>query len=272
MGLAELADVLLGGAGEGALLMAEQDALDQVVGDGAAVDGDEGLRAAVAAALDGAGDELLADARFAFDQDRDLRLGGPLAEPDHPLHRRAAGDDVAEGEGAGGGALDAGDLAFERAELEGVFDRYLQALGGGRLDHEVDRAGAHGADHGVDAAAGGLDDHRDAAFALAQLAEHRHAVEVGHDEVEDHQGDGIAIGAAQVVESGLTAFDGERFVAETLDCGRQEAALDGVVVDNEDGCRHGRRRRPPVDPNWATAPPGIAARCGFVDEIMGGAS
>ena len=43
VGLLELADALVDGAGERALLVAEQDALDQVLGDGAAVDGDEGL-------------------------------------------------------------------------------------------------------------------------------------------------------------------------------------------------------------------------------------
>ena len=47
VGFLELADALVDGAGERALLVAEQDALDQVLGDGAAVDGDErlGLRA-----------------------------------------------------------------------------------------------------------------------------------------------------------------------------------------------------------------------------------
>ena len=77
IGLDELAGVLLGGAGEGALLVAEQDALDQIFGNGAAIDGDEGLAGAVALALDGAGDQLLADAGFALDQDRDLGIGRP---------------------------------------------------------------------------------------------------------------------------------------------------------------------------------------------------
>ena len=45
VGLAEFPGMLVGGAGEGALLVAEEDALDEVVGDGAAVDRDEGLRA-----------------------------------------------------------------------------------------------------------------------------------------------------------------------------------------------------------------------------------
>ncbi len=44
VGLLELADALVDGAGERALLVAEQDALDQVLGDRAAVDDDERLR------------------------------------------------------------------------------------------------------------------------------------------------------------------------------------------------------------------------------------
>ena len=78
MGLDELAGVLFGGAGEGALFVAEQDALDEIVRDGAAIDRDERLRAPLAGALDGARDQFLADARFAFDQDRDVGGRGLL--------------------------------------------------------------------------------------------------------------------------------------------------------------------------------------------------
>ena len=240
MGLAELADMLVGGAGEGALLVAEQDAFDQVVGDGAAIDGDEGLRATVAGALDGARDQLLADARFALDEDRDLRGGGALAEADDALHGRAAGDDVAEGEGAGDGALHARDLAFQRAELERVLDGHLQALGRCRLDHEIDRAGAHGVDHRVDAAVRRLHDDRKLAVHLAQLGQNPHAVEVGHHEVEDDQRHRVAVGAGEQGDGGLTALDGDGGVAHALHRRAQQAALDGVVVDDEDGGRHDR--------------------------------
>ena len=75
--LDELAGVSLGCAGEGALLVAEQDRLHEVFGDRAAVDGDEGPRAALARAVDGARDQLLADARLAFDQHRDARRRRP---------------------------------------------------------------------------------------------------------------------------------------------------------------------------------------------------
>lgn len=54
MSLDELAHVPLGGAGERALLVAEQDGLDEIVGNCAAIDRDERLGLALAAAMDGA--------------------------------------------------------------------------------------------------------------------------------------------------------------------------------------------------------------------------
>ena len=59
-----------------------------------------GFDAALARALDGARDQFLADAGFALDQDRDVRSRRLLRQPDDPLHVRAAGDDVLEGDGA----------------------------------------------------------------------------------------------------------------------------------------------------------------------------
>jgi hypothetical protein len=52
--------------------MTEQNAFDQVFGNRAAVDDDEGLVLARAVGLDGARDQLLADTGFAFDQDRNI--------------------------------------------------------------------------------------------------------------------------------------------------------------------------------------------------------
>ena len=71
VGLDEFAGVLFGGAGEGALLVPEQNRLDQIFWHGAAIDRNERLGAARAAAVDGACDQFLADAGFAFDQHRD---------------------------------------------------------------------------------------------------------------------------------------------------------------------------------------------------------
>ena len=57
------------GAGEGALLVAEELALQQARGDGRAVELDEGALPARAEIVDGAGDELLAGAGLPADED-----------------------------------------------------------------------------------------------------------------------------------------------------------------------------------------------------------
>ena len=144
--------------------------------------------------MHGARDQFLADAGFAFDQHRDVRRRGLLRAVQHRLHAGAAGDDVLEGERAGLAALDARDFALERAGGERIAQRDLQAFGAGRLDHEIDRAGAHRRHHVVDAAMGGLHDHRHADVALAQLGEHAEAVEIGHDEIEHDAIDGGLLG------------------------------------------------------------------------------
>ena len=68
------ADAMLVGAGEGASAMAEQFALDEVLRQGAAIDGDERHVGPRALVVDGAGDQLLAGAGFAEDQHG--RIGG----------------------------------------------------------------------------------------------------------------------------------------------------------------------------------------------------
>src|SRR2546429_6856242 len=59
-------------------LFRSQERFDQVVGDGAAIDRDERLGATLAAPVDRARDQLLADARIPFDQDGDIRPGSLL--------------------------------------------------------------------------------------------------------------------------------------------------------------------------------------------------
>ena len=89
IGLLELADLLLGGAGERSLLVAEQLRLDQFLGDRRAVDLHEPLAGARAVAVDGAGDELLADAALAEQQHGGVGRRRPL---DRFEHARAAPD------------------------------------------------------------------------------------------------------------------------------------------------------------------------------------
>ena len=96
VGQLEAADLLADGAGEGALLVAEQLALQQPRGDGRAVELDEGPVPARAQVVQGAGDELLARAGLAADEHRGVGGGDRLDLLQHPAQGGALADDLAE--------------------------------------------------------------------------------------------------------------------------------------------------------------------------------
>ena len=123
VGLLEFADALVGCAGERALLVAEQNALDQIFRNGAAVDSDEGFASAFAFALDGARDQLFADATFAFDEDGNVGSRSAFAEADDAGHRVAAHHQVVEGQRAVNLLFDAIDFACQRFDLERAVHR-----------------------------------------------------------------------------------------------------------------------------------------------------
>jgi hypothetical protein len=81
-------------AGEGALLVTEELALEERLGDGAAVDGDEGLVRARAGPVDGPGDEFLARPALALDQDACVAGGHALRLGEHVLHERGTRHDL----------------------------------------------------------------------------------------------------------------------------------------------------------------------------------
>ena len=112
-------------------------------------------------AVDGAREQLLADAGFAFDQHRNGGAGGLLRGAQHAGHGLAAGDDVGEGQAAFAAVPDALQFALQRAGVERIAQRHLQPLDADRLDHEILGAGAHRRHHIVDAAMGGLHDRRE---------------------------------------------------------------------------------------------------------------
>jgi hypothetical protein len=107
------------------LLVAEQDRLDEVVRNRAAVHGDEGLAFAVARAWMARARHLLADAGLALDQHRDVRLRGPLGEADHRVMSGLRVARSAEVERARGAPAHAADLVLERIDPHRVLDRDL---------------------------------------------------------------------------------------------------------------------------------------------------
>ena len=84
------------GAGERAAQVAEELALEQVLGDGAAVDRQEDRVAPVAEVVDGARHDLLADAALAGDQHRARHRRDALDQRHHLAHRRRLADQVLE--------------------------------------------------------------------------------------------------------------------------------------------------------------------------------
>ena len=80
-------------AGEGALLVAEQLALDQLARDRRHVDRDERAVAALAVVVQRAGDQLLAGAALAGDQHGEVGVHQPGDDAVDLLHRRRAADE-----------------------------------------------------------------------------------------------------------------------------------------------------------------------------------
>ena len=80
------------GAGEGPLAVAEQLALDEVLGQGAAVDRDERVAGAVALVVEVPGDQLLAGAGLAQDHHAGVGRGDRVDQAADRLHRRGLAD------------------------------------------------------------------------------------------------------------------------------------------------------------------------------------
>ena len=155
VGALERAALLRRPAGDGAVAIAEELALDVVLGNGGAVQLNENAVAAQASGVDGAGDQLFARAGFAINEN--AAVGG--------RHER---DLLAESAG-----LDAfaGDLRFERklaaefdvfgaqsAGFDRIFDDDERALEHQRLFKEVEGAEFGGFHGGLDGGVAGDDD------------------------------------------------------------------------------------------------------------------
>ncbi len=196
---------------------------------------------------------------FALDQDGDVGCGGAAAERYRAMHGLATDDEVGKGERALGLLLDAGDLALQRLDLERAVDRHLEPLGRGRLDDEVDRAGAHGRDGGIDGAVRCLHDDRRGAGLGGKPLQHLDAVHAGHDEIEQDEGDGAAIRPLEDLQGLLAALGRLGLEAETLNGFFEDATLGRIVVDDQDelwhiGCYSTQLATTRTEPTWPKWP------------------
>ncbi len=97
VGELDLAGAGLGGAGEGAFFATEEFRLDEVFGEGGAVEADVGLGGAAAEGDESAGDELFAGAAFATDEDVDAGVGNLLDGVVDEAHGFAGANEILEG-------------------------------------------------------------------------------------------------------------------------------------------------------------------------------
>jgi hypothetical protein len=134
--------------------VAEEFGFEKGFGEGAAIDGDEGVELASAVKVEGFGDEFLSGATFTEYEDGAIGIGDAFYEFEHVLHAGGLSDDLAElvftfelfaevdvfGDGVviGEGSLDAVE---EVVDLEGFFEVVVGSA-------------FHGADGGFDGAEG----------------------------------------------------------------------------------------------------------------------
>src|SRR5216110_2476004 len=224
---------------EGALLVTEELALDQLARERRAVHLDERLRAPRAVVVERVGDQLLPRAARAADEDRQIRVRHLADHVEHALHRRALADQAPE-------AIRARDL-LELVVVEGLGD----VVGGAQLHRfHGDLLRAEGGDH----------DDRRLRRVLAHPAQHLHAAHTLQAEVGD---DEVVARVREPPEGLLAREHGVDLVPASA-----EQALDGdanraLVVDDQDAASHGvsasgrvtRTVRPAPSPGAATIVP-----------------
>ena len=223
------------GVGEGALAMPEQLGLEQGVGDGAAVDGDEGPAVARREPVDGAGDQLLAGARLAVDEHRGLELGDLAHGAEEVEHLPAARHQVAE---PAFGLLPAGAnllvqrlvLAEEALALLGLAQQQHQLVGLEGLRNVVVGAALHGLDGDVAAAVGGHDHDGGVHVAPPDLVDQVHAALPGHAQVRDD--DVVGVGP-RAPGARFPRRHPDGLVALPLEQGLQHMPQVLLVIDDE---------------------------------------
>src|SRR5438874_2671370 len=232
----ELALARRDGPREGALLVTEELALDQLARERRAVHLDERLRAPRAVVVERVGDQLLPRAARAADEDRQIRVRHLADHVEHALHRRALADQAPE-------AIRARDLLLQEPEraphlhaVEQALDDQLELVVVEGLGDVVGGAQLHRLDGDLLRAEGGDHDDRRLRRVLAHPAQHLHAAHALQAEVGD---DEVVAGLREPPEGLLAREHGIDLVPA-----RAEQALDGdadraLVVDDQDAAPHG---------------------------------
>ena len=133
-------------SGEGSLFVAEQFTLEQLLGNGGAVDGDKTFTVALGIGVDGAGHKFLSGTTFARDHHRRIREGDAADHFENLRHRLGFAHQrflmFLDGELWLGG----GGCTHLCLRLEGGVENGFECKGEGFLADEVEGAKTHGLD------------------------------------------------------------------------------------------------------------------------------
>ncbi len=215
--------------------MPEELALDEVLRDGPAVDGDEGPGPPAALRVDGAGRDLLARPAVALEQHGDVALRGLPEQGQGLPHGGGLAEDRPEPGGPPqllGQGLDAGP---EPAVLAGVPERGDEPGPVQGLLQEVVGPEPHAVDGDADLPLPGEDHHGDLRPRTVELRQEGLPAGVGQVQVEDDRPGGILLEpAARLGPAG--GRDGRE--AGFVEDGPLQAEHLGVVVDEEHPVGH----------------------------------
>ncbi len=224
VGLFEQAELARGGAGEGPAHVAEELGLEQRLGHGPAVDGHERARRPRARVVDGLGDDLLAGAGFALDEERGVGRRDPLHEVEHRVHGRRMRDQAGQAVALPELRAQVLVLAAKRARRQRVVDAVIELVRLLALLEVVEGAEADRFLGRLPLRVRGEQDHLGRSRVVLRGAEHVQAVSVRHPQIGDDQV--------------------EHFLGQVLRRGGDAVGLDDVVPPpaQQQGQRAARRR------------------------------
>src|SRR5690606_2455518 len=219
-------------AGERAAHVTEQLGLEQVLGDRAAVDGDERLVGAVALVVDEPRDQLLAGPALARDEDGRGVAGDLAGGLERLAHGGGLRDDLAVAALDADLVAQAADLAAQRLPLLGLLEREHELVGAEGLGQVVVGARLHGLDRELGAAVGGHDDDQAVALLRAVALEELEARQPRHADVAQ---DDVGPELLRASEAFLPVAGGVDLVSLAREDEGHRLAKPGLVVDDENG-------------------------------------
>ena len=211
------------GVGKGAPFVAEEFALQQGFGQGAAVDRDAAFGGPVAALVDGPGDEFLAGAALAGNQDRGLRPGHPFHQGQDFLHDPGLSHNVGEAVLFFQFLVQQAVGQDEVAVFQGLGDGHQDFVVLEGLEDVIEGAFFHGRDRFFHGAERSHDDHRQIRLELLQFVQELDAGHLGHLHVGEHE---VQIGRGADLQ-GLNGAGGSQDLIAGLP---QQGLHDGEII------------------------------------------